>query len=881
MSMPTMTIPKKRTNEPALDHQRLFAIGLAHVQRLARRVWTDYNLHDPGVTILELLCYALTDLGNRAQMPVPDLLATEHGNQANMAGQFVTANQILPGRPLTLLDYRKLLIDIAGVRNAWLRPAGPIYYADTATGELRRSQPAAESTATAATAIEPIQLAGLYEVLVDYDSNLLAEQQRVEREVRRRLQANRNLCEDFVAFRRVETQSFSLCCELELRPDADQAEVQAELLFRVQAYLAPPVRPYSLEEMLARHRDDGSPYPVDEIFDGPLLACGFIDDAELARAELRSVIRLSDVIGLVMDIEGVAAVRQIVVQADGREPAANPWAVPVDQGKKALLNLQQTRIVAYKRAMPVVADVGRVRARLEQLAQTQAARTDREQVGDLPVPLGTFRAPAAYYSVQNHFPLLYGLSEAGLSETASLERRAQALQLKGYLLFFDQLMADYLAQLAHVRHLFSLDPAMRQTYVHQAVTTFKDYGKLYGTTDADEILRLIEAGATDGDDRERQVQLARRNRFLDHLVARFAERFTEYAQLMYAEFGATPEQLIAHKCAFLENYPQTSAARGLAYDASLREDAELWNSDNISGLERRLAGLLGIRNPSRRNLGDIAFDIYVEVDDTEGDEFRFRIRNRDTGKIVLSASTRYPTSAQAWEALRTAIAWGQSGGSYQRRQSSDGRHYFNVVDDRERVVARRIEYFADPARMEAAIAETMEYLRVNYSEEGMYLVENILLRPDPEHEADGDGPDPLLPICPDAGHPDCGGLDPYSYRMHLILPAYGSRFQSMAFRRFAEEVIRQETPAHILPRICWVGKEAMARFESAYRDWLQLKSGRERSRRRERLARFVGELYSLRNVYPRQRLYECDADEGREKFILGQTCLGSEPNRDA
>lgn len=25
--------------------------------------WSDYNVHDPGVTMMELVCYALTDLG--------------------------------------------------------------------------------------------------------------------------------------------------------------------------------------------------------------------------------------------------------------------------------------------------------------------------------------------------------------------------------------------------------------------------------------------------------------------------------------------------------------------------------------------------------------------------------------------------------------------------------------------------------------------------------------------------------------------------------------------------------------------------------------------------------------------------------------------------
>src|SRR5262245_923901 len=101
------TIPKTRTAEPALDQEQLYAVGLGHVQRLAGRIWTDYNVHDPGVTTLELLSYALTDLSYRATFPVQDLLASESDNANEMKKHFFTARQILPNRPLTVLDYRK------------------------------------------------------------------------------------------------------------------------------------------------------------------------------------------------------------------------------------------------------------------------------------------------------------------------------------------------------------------------------------------------------------------------------------------------------------------------------------------------------------------------------------------------------------------------------------------------------------------------------------------------------------------------------------------------------------------------------------------------------------------------------------------------------
>jgi uncharacterized protein len=150
----------------------------------------------------------------------------------------------------------------------------------------------------------------------------------------------------------------------------------------------------------------------------------------------------------------------------------------------------------------------------------------------------------------------------------------------------------------------------------------------------------------------------------------------------------------------------------------------------------------------------------------------------------------------------------------------------------------------------------------------MYLIENILLRPDlPD--------DPFLPICPEPNCTDCEDLDPYSYRIQIILPAYGTRFGDISFRRFAEQIIREEIPAHILPKICWVSKEDMTVIEKLYRDWIYLKAGVDPNQHQEKLRQFIAQLFAVKNVYPSQPLSECDAPENKPKFILGQNTLGT------
>lgn len=111
-------ISKARPGHPSLDFDLLRAEGIRHLENFATELWTDYNTHDPGITLLELLCYGITDLGYRTRMlPVEDLMANPPGNNSQ---PWFTAADVLPGSPVTALDYRKLMIDVEGVKNAWI-----------------------------------------------------------------------------------------------------------------------------------------------------------------------------------------------------------------------------------------------------------------------------------------------------------------------------------------------------------------------------------------------------------------------------------------------------------------------------------------------------------------------------------------------------------------------------------------------------------------------------------------------------------------------------------------------------------------------------------------------------------------------------------------
>jgi len=102
---------------PALDYAFLRREGIRYLESLIGHAWSDFNAHDPGITILEQLCYAITDLAYRASYEVPDLLASGGEDPYRSLPR---ASAILPSDPVTLLDLRKLVIDVDGVHNAWI-----------------------------------------------------------------------------------------------------------------------------------------------------------------------------------------------------------------------------------------------------------------------------------------------------------------------------------------------------------------------------------------------------------------------------------------------------------------------------------------------------------------------------------------------------------------------------------------------------------------------------------------------------------------------------------------------------------------------------------------------------------------------------------------
>jgi len=782
-----------------LDFDALRIKGREHIAKLSGKIWSDHNVHDPGITIMEVLSYAILDIGYRNQLPDEELFSRDRaaGLKEN---NFFTAAQILSCNPLTANDLRKLILDVNGVRNAWFEITDQSEVAlgiDCQKSRLRYQELSAKNE------FLPLRLNGLYRVYLEleppHSEDLTPE--KVVKTVKDILHQHRNLCEDFVQVKVLGDEEIAVCAEIELSSDANPDDTMVKVLEVIDGFLSPSITYYTLGQLLAKGKT------MDEIFEGrPLktasncyvnaeceddalargeanIGCnGFIDTEELERFERIREIRVSDLYREILNIPAVRGIKKLILQSfvDGQpESGLEKWCLKISEGRRPVLSAARADFTFYKNVLPFFPNKKGVIERLKKrLGNVRKAKLQPYDL-DFEPPLGLFREDLeSYRSIQHDFPQVYGVGEGHLSQEVPQLRKAQALQLKGYLLFFDQLLANYLSQLANIRNLFSLEsesirPAeAKQSYFAQRlrdVPRAEELIRFYtGQSSAGEDPEIIACWSRDDESlpfspEERDIAIAdsirafrngqakfecvadeesnlyyfiakdnsgqpflkgkqlyetceeaekeaetlrflaildeayrpvaqwvenrkrhtfellynpldywaylnkiletkeeylrRRDAFLNHLLARFSEHFTDYVLLMYALNGQSYdlEKTVQDKSSFLNHYPEISRNRGKAYN--YRDCSAIWNTSNISGFERRVTAMMGIPDFHRRNLSN--FQVREQTD-----IYYYRLFYQ--GIAVFISRRAYPGKGEARQALNEIYQLSKSTGNYQR-----------------------------------------------------------------------------------------------------------------------------------------------------------------------------------------------------------------------
>jgi uncharacterized protein YegP (UPF0339 family) len=750
-----LIIPKTPVLDKSEDYAFLRKEGLKFIEKLSSKFWTDYNDHDPGITIEELFCYAITDLGYRTSFSIPDLLTSDPDNPSEEYLNFFTAREILPVNPVSETDLRKLILDIPGIKNAWFRVAQDseqtVYIdRDNCGLTLERSE---------AKAVLPIN--GLYTVLVQYedDDAKKEEYDAILREVRKRLMETRNLCEDYLSITQVQYEDIAICSDIEVRPDADITVVAAKIYRILIDYFSPPVNFRTLEEMLDMGKS------IDEIFEGPALSSGFIDSDELDKNDLRTVLHTSDLYNLILDIKEVVAIRTLKLiryvngEPDGTEAE---WELQLGAFRSARLEMEKSKIIFYKGVFPYMPNAESVEDQLKQLQQTSGSFRKKGHKDNVEVPKGKFRNVSDYYPLQNEFPMVYGIGTAGLQKDATVERKAQALQLKEYLLFFEQLLSDYLGQLVNVKKLFAYNHTVDRTktdelrmkivqLTEQAISEldredFGIIGRTYYTqqlSEIDGLPDLLINHSTYGKDLDTitetmEVFSERRNRFLDHLLARFCEDLNEYCLTQFRMDNTLPRagllsglRVVHDKESLLLDYPKSSSNRGRGFNYKPEKnsnpndpfDTGVWDSVNIAGMKNRISRLLGMAGDQ---LDSLALKC-LQID--KAALYTVFLYNKQSGSNRMSREVLLQTTgifthhidADHYAEAMLIAAWDED--NFEKLQSG-GKYYFRLNDPLHSVVMAESPKYNTEADRNKAYDATMKLFDQHIAFKYMSIKEN-------------------------------------------------------------------------------------------------------------------------------------------------------------
>ncbi len=710
-----------------LDYDQMKEVGLKYIREIAHQNWTDFNTHDPGVTIWEALCFSLSDLAYRTNFEIKDLL-TDRLKTKLEGGEWFHPEKMLSFNPLTPIDYRKMILEtIPEIQNVW----------------IERYDKEKVSVKLGVNKIWDFTANGLYQVRCQCAES---DAKSVRRRLEALLNSHRNLCERFLPadlWDFLNPIKVGICVSLEVDRYSDLSRIVYDIYKRVGEYITPSIRRYTVSELVQKGKS------FDEIFQGSYFGdessfLGFIDYDELKHYDKRNKLFVSDIINVIMNVEGVSGVPHIhfVVEEGSRSRVdisdqmislryedkncfvLSPLCEP--SGQNGL-----NHIYVQRNGFPI-----RLKFSSEDVASalSDGETLEKKNFLDMPPMESRYRNTRQYYSFQNILPQCYRVGRSTSLLCDSPLQKGRAKQLKGYLSLFDQFLSDYLVRLSSLDSLLSAGDGGNDP----DVAWFHGFLSDDEVDNISEILKYEDLRFQSDFENKRRTT---REKALDHLLSRFGESFPEYEDFWgdddsssyynlkenflsnghIQQEGNGIDGIIEDKKCFLKQYSVLGKNRSLSIDTQSRDASWVY-----SGVERRILAKLGINN----------IDTY-------------------------------------------SVRMTQPGG--------DG----------------------DSSKFVAPFA--------------LHILEHILFLP---YGKDSLGNDEFLRLAEDIPVVDMVGKnnpitlvkDPYSFHVTVVLPGWLSVTRDSGYRDFVENVIREELPAHVISKICWVPQLVMKEVEDLLED---------------------------------------------------------------
>lgn len=548
----------KKTGTEALSFQAFVDEGLDSLQKLSGHIWTDYNTHDPGVTILEQLCFALSDHIYKNSFSVEDYLL---GNASNIDLDELSlhvSNEIFALHPSTNEDLRThLLHTFSELENINIVQA----QSDSVSTDLLDMYIAVDSM-TGPSKLEPQQLTA-----------------RIEKA----FSAHRSLNQLINKVEFTKPVKIQISANIVVKSAANCSQVLAMIYFEIQKHI-------QIIQVQESKRLAQTPHAQ--------LVTHTIDVSELFEA--------------ISNIEYVSAISKLAfINEDGVKTNSiqfdllkqslkltlphrkDDFGIQLYLGNRALgINFGHFSTELSKQ-ISLFAQTKQQRQKIQQNSIEQSKHLDTAINRDL----------SDYIGLSAFFPTNYKLRKGELLSTDSEAIHVANSQFKGYLAIYDQLLCDQAQSLAHISNLFS------------PTSCITDHGEIdlshficsASPITEDNIAGLSLFTEPNYPEHVKKIQKShnkffqRASKIADYFLALYGEKLNQRSlSTMYAWQNAlsVDEQILTNKIKMLQHIKCVTKNRLKAENLLLDEKGV----EDISGLELKLSLLLGLDICKHREL---------------------------------------------------------------------------------------------------------------------------------------------------------------------------------------------------------------------------------------------------------------------------------------
>ena len=800
---PEAGIPRHPESAPPLGFEALRAEGLAWIQALSGEVWTDYHAHDPGVTMLEVFCYALTEGVYAAEFPVSQLLGGPEGRLDLARHGLHTGLESLPTRPVTREDYQRWLLDQV-----------------PALTQLSMAMPPPSNG----------RPAGLWRMGVQVSARGGQDPGPPLQAAVRAYHSQRNLCEDLDGPPEpLRLRPCRLTVALTVAGGRDLVDLLTDLFQRCASLVAREPRRMSflthLEEGLARGLSQA------ELLEGPPNRHGWVDAAETG-----AKLYFSDLTRELETLEGIETIHHLGLEAPGVE--ARGGGLP-SRGPGWALQLEYPQVPADLSGLTVLREGAPVSLPVDGLLRNLKLRATGPRAVNLePGPLESWAAsplalPAPrglpdfpFRPAQLELPPLHQGGTLSLGMDEGPGNPAVTAGLRGYLALFEQWLAHAHAQRQQLRELFTLEPGPAGSYAWQMLGEAQLPGLEALFRDGWDGARIRKEAFEVFDD-----VLERRGRVLDFLLGLHGVSFNLKPVRAFGWYftpKAWERHLYEQKRQLLEAIVPLTRDRAGGIDLGR---PSLDAPDNTAVLQQLVSLQLGFKQRLSRSLaaGGMAYGLKLGTpEDRAPARLAWPLQVQPSWRAVLDPNRDDPISgspvptAELLRALpRTPLHpafWrcAVHAGRFWLAPDPSGLWALLLGPDEQDQwwhlrTLHEPPFESGPVPAEAAgLAYALWGMacRTQLDGEGMHLVEHVLLRPStPE-------PAPAPEEVPAAFYP---------HRLTAVVPAWTARGAHPAFRALAQATLAEHLPAHLQADCLWLDLPDLMAFEGLYEDWLDAK----------------------------------------------------------